>query len=633
VKTIFLDFETYYDKDYSLRKMTPVEYVLDPRFECNGVAVIEDGGPSYWIDGDKVQAFFDRIDPTVTRAVTFNALFDMCICAWRFGWVPKQMVCTMSVARACIGHLLKRGASLKEVLRVLELPAKGDTLPKVIGMNLAAIKAAGLYNEYTDYANNDNEGNVGIFNKLVVSNIFPTGELEVMDMVLRCAINPKFVLDQHRLAEYLARTRANKEALIAACGADRSELMSNEKFAAKLRELGVDPPTKLSLTTGQETYAFAKTDQGMADLEEHPDPNVQALAAARLGVKTTLEETRTERFLKIAQLRWPRNQQGNMPIPLRFSGAHTHRLSGDWRLNLQNLPRGGELRRALLAPPGYVVVAPDASQIEARLVAWFAGQEDLVAQFSKGEDVYSSFASYVFEKECSKKTPVERFIGKTAILGMGYGVGGEKFQNTVKVLSRLQLGKEVPLPDEEAHKIVRAYRNKYSKIPGCWRWLENKAIPVLACGGDDNFGTTRLRSPIEDGLECGPIQFYKGSIRLPSGLRLFYQELERTGGGWIYTYAGRQKKLYGGALLENIIQALARIIVMDAGVRIQRRVARWGLELASQVHDELVYVVPESIAAPFKKLVLEEMTRRPEWAPNLPLAAEAGVGSSYGEAK
>src|SRR5262249_52483959 len=145
----------------------------------------------------------------------------------------------------------------------------------------------------------------GIYDKLVASNVFPTGELEVMDMVLRCAINPKFTLDQALLAEHLARTRADKEALIAAAGADRSELMSNEKFAARLRDLGVDPPVKVSLTTGKQTYAFAKTDQGMADLEEHEDPQVQALVAARIGVKTTLEESRTERLLKISHLAWP----------------------------------------------------------------------------------------------------------------------------------------------------------------------------------------------------------------------------------------------------------------------------------------------------------------------------------------
>lgn len=624
MKTIFMDYETYYSQDYSLRKMTPVEYVLDPRFECIGAAIKEGvDGEAYWVDGVDLPHFFADQDPADTSIVTHNALFDMCITAWRYKFNPRLMVDTLGMARAALASEL-RSLSLAKVAMHLGIGVKGDTVHKVIGMNSVAIKQAGLYDSYIEYAINDVELCAQIYDRLIKGGKFPARELVVMDTVLRCAIQPQFLLDQHVLAEHLHTIKSSKEQMLASAMmssgvSDKSDLMSNDKFAELLRSLGVEPPTKTSLVTNKVTYAFAKTDPQFIELEEHENPAVQALVAARLGHKSTLEETRTERFLSIARLQWPDAPQGRMPMPLRYSGAHTHRLSGDWSLNVQNMPRGGALRRALIAPPGHLVLAADASQIEARIVAWICGQTDLVLQFAKGEDVYSSFASRVFEKPINKKDhPAERFIGKTAILGLGYGLGWEKFQRTVKLQSKSQTGKQIELTDGEAMAIIRTYREGYEFIPKMWRLLGNN-INILAGSRET--------------LEIGPVRFYEGSILLPSGLRLHYHKLRQEEGNWIYEYSGKTKRLYGGALLENIVQALARIVVMDAAVRLRRRLSEYGVQLALQVHDELVYVVPEGIAEELKAIALEEMGRRPEWAPDLPLATEADIGPSYGDAK
>lgn len=618
MKTIVLDFETYYSQEYSLRRMTPVEYVLDPRFECIGCAVKEEGEDAYWVDGVDLPQFFADLDPKDTCIVSHNALFDMCIVAWRYGFVPRLMVDTLSIARALLAHELK-SLALASVALHLGIGVKGDTVHKVIGMGAAAIKAAGIYDEYIQYAINDAELCAAIYDKLVRSGRFPVQELVIMDMVLRCAIQPGMRVDQTVLAEHLHLVRAKKEALLSRVSLDKSELMSNDKFAEALRRLGVEPPMKTSPLTGKETYAFAKTDPDFVALEEHENPEVQALIAARLGYKSTLEETRTERFLSIARLTWPGKEQSLMPMPLRYSGAHTHRLSGDWNLNVQNMPRGGALRRALIAPPGHVILAADASQIEARIVAWLCDQHDLVKKFADGEDVYSSFASVVFDRPINKKEhPVERFIGKTCILGMGYGVGWAKFQRTIKLQSRAQTGQTVELTDAEALDIVNKYRRTYDRIPAMWRLL-NGYIDNLASG----LGSVGV----------GPCVFEKNAILLPSGLRLHYHNLQQENDEWTYTYGGKPKRLYGGALLENIVQALARIVVMDAGVRLRKRFAPMGVQLVLQVHDELVFVVPEKLADECKAIALEEMGRRPGWAPALPLAAEAEYGPSYGDAK
>lgn len=621
MKTIFIDYETFYSQEYSLRKMTPVEYVLDPRFECIGAAIKEGvDGESYWVDGTDLPLFFKDNPPDQTALVSHNALFDACITAWRYNYVPRLTIDTLGIARATLGHQLK-SLSLASVATHLGIGMKGDTVHKVIGMNAAAIKQAGLYDSYIQYALNDADLCAEIYRKLVLSKVFPVNELVVADMVLRCAIEPQFILDQNVLALHHHTIKSQKEQLLASVGVSKEDLMSNEKFAETLRGLGVEPPMKTSMLTGKSTYAFAKTDPAFIELQEHDNPSVQALVAARLGHKSTLEESRCERLMAIGNLQWKSEPQKRMPIPLRYSGAHTHRLSGDWSLNMQNLPRGGALRRAIMAPPNHVVVAADASQIEARMVAWICGQTDLVAQFANGEDVYSSFASKVFGKPINKKdNPTERFIGKTAILGLGYGLGWNKFQRTVKMQSKAQTGQMIDLTDQEAMRIVDTYRQGYDQIPATWKRL-NSAIDTLAGNGGS--------------FTIGPCKFSAGQITLPSGLKLQYHRMrwDTETEGWIYEYGGKTKRIYGGALLENIVQALARIVVMDAATRLRTKLARLGVQLALQVHDELVYVVPDDLAKIVQTVLLEEMRVRPTWAPELPLDAESSYGPSYGDAK
>jgi DNA polymerase len=625
MKVTALDFETYYSQEFTLKKLTPVEYILDPRFESIGCAVKSSGETPFWVDGPDIQKYFDQADPDGLY-MSHNWLFDGCIVAWRYGFVPKRMADTLGISRACLGHLL-RSLSLAKVSEHLGLPPKGDTVLKVIGMGYEAIRASGLYEEYKAYSMHDAELCMGIFDKLVRTGEFPVSELAVMDMVLRCAIKPRFGLDANVLAEHLNDVRQKKSELLARAMLSGAEgvasLQSADQFAQLLRDKGVRPPTKVSKVTQKVTWAFAKSDPEFTELLEHENPAVQALVSARLGHKSTLEETRTERLLSISRLEWPgMGQCALMPVPLRFSGGHTHRLSGDWQLNLQNLPTRGDsnaLRRSLVAYDGEEVVTVDARQIEARIVAWVCGQIDLCQAFEEGEDVYSSFASEIFGYPVNaKEHKGERFVGKTGILGLGFGVSWETFQAAVRSNSLAQTGTLIELSDDDAHKAVTTYRTRYPAIPAAWKDLNYKGIPVLAQGGTYSFG---------------PCEFEKGAVKLPSGLRLKYHDLQSGTDGWSYTYGGRVKRLYGAALLENIVQALARICTMDAGVRIQKRIAPMDLWLNLQCHDELVYLAPTEQVPELKKIVHHEMSQRPRWGQLLPLDAETGSGLSYGDAK
>lgn len=633
---IKIDFETYYDKEYSLRKMTPVEYILDPRFEVIMMSVKRSGKDPFYLEGNNIKLFFELLDPEDTVLISHNALFDMCIVAWHYNFLPKLFSCTMSIARAVIGHKL-RSVSLDSVAAYLGLGLKGHAVKNMMGLRAADIKALGKWQEYVDYCNNDSVLCEGIWDRLVGSGDFPLSEVIVLDMVLRAAIIPQFELDGAALALHHQNILQDKDNLmnIAGLAGDKTALMSNPKFADLLRNLGVEPPMKVSPTTGRETFAFSKADQEFTDLEEHEDPMVQALVAARLGIKSTIEETRCERMKNISLLSWPsdflrRLARGGpfaalMPMPLRYSGAHTHRLSGDWKLNVQNFPARAlinHLKRALRARKGYTVLNIDSSQIEARIVAWLCGEADLLDQFARGLDPYRIFAAKVFGIDPSQVTTEQRFLGKTSILGLGFGLGWVKFKSQVRVKSLEALkisgkGTEILLTDIESTNIVNTYRSTFPGVPFTWKQL-NAAISILAGSGGS--------------FSIGPCVFEKGRISLPNGLYLNYHNLRHTPDGWLYDHSGKPRRLYGGALLENIVQALARIIVMDAAVRIKNKIGN-GTPLALQVHDALVYVVPDAMVDIVQPIMMEEMNRTVAWAPGLILAAEGNKGPSYGECK
>ena len=610
---IYADFETMYSQEFTLKKLTPIEYILDPRFSVTGLAICEGNGEPFWIDGDQVEDYIRCKEDCAF--VSHNALFDMCILAFHYKFVPKLVIDTLAMARAMLASELP-SLSLKAVAAHLKVGVKGDTIENAMGYDLAALRAnPEFFAKYIEYGLNDVVLCRSIFKELMGMG-FPRSELAVVDTVTRCALVPQFELDVDLVAQHLSEVRYEKERLlskamlIASNPIDKSDIMSNEKFAVALEAEGAVAPMKISRLTNKWTYAFAKTDEAFRALLEHENSRVQVLVAARLGIKSTLDESRSERFLSIGRL------TPKIPIPLRYGGAHTHRLSGEWKMNMQNLPRGGKLRQALRAPPGCQVVAGDLSQVEARITAWFAGCSKLVRQFAHGEDVYSTFASSVYKRPITKADKRERFLGKTSILGLGYGMGAPKFKLTVASQSQ----DEVIIDDRESEDIVDLYRDMFSEIPDCWRTLTQ----VLYRMGR---GTANEK--------LGPVLFCEETVKLPNGLCLSYRDLKPSpiGGSLEFMFGRELRYIWGGKALENIVQALARIIVMDAAMRIRAWLDPVGVQLALQAHDELVYVAPDRLVPMVKEILENEMIVPPEWGKRIPLACETGVGETYASAK
>lgn len=616
---VTVDFETYWSKDYSLSKMTTEEYVRDEQFEVVGVGIKVDNQEADWYSGKQVARFLKAIDYSDKAILCHNTVFDGAILSWRYGIQPKLWLDTLSMARPL--HAMTVGGSLKALAQYYELGAKGDEIMRTQGMRRADFTPEQM-EALAEYCLTDVDLTYRLFKKLAKG--FPKEELLVIDQTIRMYTEPKFVIDEVVLDQHLADIQERKDRLLAKLGGeDRAKkiLMSNNKFADLLRALGEDPPMKVSLTTGKPTYAFAKTDTEFTALLEHPKPAVRAIVEARLGTKSTIEETRANRLLDIAS-------RGPLPVHLNYYGAHTGRFSGGSgsKINLQNLPRGGALRRSLAAPDGHVVVACDSSQIEARLVAYLADQDDLVQAFAEGRDVYCEFASEVYQRPITKGDKVERFVGKTCILGLGYGMGAVKFRHTLAsgALS-------VRIDEYEADKIVRLYRNKYHRIAALWNRF-NHALGPLTHG--------------QRGQITSAIPYDEEGIILPNGMRLRYPALRQTQKGYeyindarIYRKHIRDKlagegeeltwtKLYGGKVVENYTQAVARIVISEQMTRIGRR-----YPVALQVHDEIVCVVPEGEAEACRQYVMAVMSTPPRWAPGLPVTCEASIGINYGEAK
>lgn len=402
-----IDFETFYSQEFSLTKMTNEEYVRSIEFEVIGVSVqINDGEPE-WYTGDAigVHTFLKKFDWEHSLALAHNAAFDASILTWVFDVTPKGWLDTLSMGRAL--HGTEVGGSLAVLSQHYGVGTKGNEIIMAKGLRRKDFPADQL-EQYGKYCCNDTAMTYALFQKMSVG--FPPIELRLIDLTIRMFSEPVLQLDAEVLRWHLALVKEKKADLMSKMLIEKDQLMSNPQLAKILEDLGVVVPMKISPANGKETYAFAKTDEGFKALLEHDNVIVQAIVAARLGVKSTIEETRTERFIGIAS-------RGAMPVPLRYYAAHTGRWGGDDKLNLQNLPRKSPLKKSIIAPDGYVVLDSDSSQIEARTLAWLAGQNDLVEAFDKGEDVYCIMASAIYGFPVTKANERERFVGKTTILG------------------------------------------------------------------------------------------------------------------------------------------------------------------------------------------------------------------------
>jgi len=615
---VTLDFETFYDQKCSLKKLTTEEYIRDPRFEVIGVGMKIDDDETQWFSGThtEIKAWLNQVDWSNSALLCHNTQFDGAILAWTFGIIPAYYFDTLCMARA--KHGVDAGGSLAKLAERYQLGQKGTEVGNAMGKKRSDFSAEEM-NRYASYCINDVDLTFKLFNVFLTDH-FPQSELDLIDMTLRMYTEPVLRVNDALLVERLEEIKQEKSALLRGLmnllevdqeEEVRKKLASNPQFAAILKDFNIEPPMKVSPTTGKETYALAKNDEGFIDLLENGEAHIQQLCSVRLGTKSTIEESRIERFINIGA-----RNKGLLPIPLKYYGAHTGRWAGADAVNFQNLPSRDKKKKALknsvVAPDGHVVINCDSSQIEARVLAWLAGQDDVVEQFARGEDVYSLFATKIYKKPISKENPIERFVGKTCILGLGYGTGAAKLRHTLKTQPP-----GADLPEEECKRIVDLYRQANDKIPALWRECESSLQHIVSW--------PRGLQPYTIGKH-GVIQITESGILLPNELFIRYPDLRLRDNKYAYKSRKGIVSIWGGAMVENIVQALARIIVGEQMLRIRER-----YRPVLTVHDAAVIVAPEKELDQAVGFITKVMSTPPDWAAGLPVACEANYGQSYGD--
>ena len=610
---IFVDFETYYDQDYSLSKMQTDAYVLDERFETILVC-IRLNGRTVTLHGTEEELKYqltNLLDWSKYAVVAHNNMFDGFILAQRYGINPRMWLCTVALTRMVKPYL--RSYSLANLAKYFGFQEKGYAVKNMKGIRRADMTEA-EFTDYVSYCDNDVDLCEKIYNEVI--GFCPLLNQILIDMTIRMFTEPTFLGDKAMIADLLEKEIARKEGLMTLAKVDRSEIMSNAKFAERLRNLGVIPPTKVSPRTEKTTFAFAKTDKEFMELLEHPDSEVQSLVAARVGAKTTIAETRARRFLEMAE-------RGPLPVFLNWWGAKTTgRYSGGNKVNWQNLPARGlssGLRNALIAPPGYSVVVGDSSNIELRMVMALAGQHDALEKLRAGVDMYCHFASALYGREITKADKLERFLGKTAMLGLQYGAGAPRYAEMVRIQGKA-MGAE-PIELDKAYETVDLYRSIYSAVTRLWRRCESVVLPDIAGSCD--------MLPVD--VNGWYITQYEGFGR-PGEPGVVYHNLrfDTDQDNWVYDQ-GRLigKKIYGPKVVENLCQHASMQVVMWQTARIHQR---YPVKLS--VHDEAVCIVPNSEVDDCKAWMEDCLSTVPAWCKGkLPVVGEVEVGNSYGEAK
>lgn len=401
---VAIDFETYFDQQYSLKKMKMIEYLYDLRFEVLGAAIlIPDQQFHSFLPAKELEIFLSSLDPEDTEILAHNTLFDGAILAWHYGFNPRYWLDSLSMARA---KLPLKSHSLGNLAKHYKLPPKGElntqgkhwedlTLQERLDLN--------------DYAKQDVWLSHQIYQKLLP---YPDDELDLIDLTIRLFTEPKLQLNLEAANELLTKEKNQKTTHLQSTGLTSSQLNSNQQLAQLIQDHGLEPPTKISPRTGKETFAFAKNDEAFQEFLESAPDELRNVLTARLSLKSTIVETRLESLITTQQL------TGSLPVPLTYYGAHTGRWSGRGAgLNMQNLPKKDGFRELIVAPPGHQLVIADSASIEARVLAWLAGQDDLLRIFHNKGDPYKNMASAIYDKPTTDITKEERTLGKVAVLG------------------------------------------------------------------------------------------------------------------------------------------------------------------------------------------------------------------------
>ncbi len=649
MRQVFTDLETFWSKTHSLSKMSPLAYCQHPDTELISASFMEGthGTPFCVFGEDEIRrATVDlKLDSTMLIAHNMSG-FDAMIFAWRLFVKPRIWGCTLAMARPI--HAKHPGLSLAKLVAHYKLGVKDATvLHETQGRNLkdfTQVERARM----AKY-NSEDVGQCAALYAVLAEHYTPD-ELWHLDCNIRMLVEPKFVVDTGLLNIAASVERSNKlralhdvarhlrsesyteldwddmpkvEAFV------RSELASQPKFAALLEARGVEVPLKPSPANPQKLVpALAKSDEDFVELTEHDDELVAAAARARLEIKSTITETRIEAFLAAAAL-----ADGKLPVPLNYCGADTTGRDSGWLYNPQNLARissgkskpSDALRNCLLAPKGYKIGVADQSGIELRMNHTLWKVPSTMELYAKDPqaDLYKELAAWYYQIPVEEVSKPQRQMAKVMHLGLGFGSGYKTFMRIARMMGGLKLD------EATSENAVSGWRRRYPEIVNGWKQCGAALYDIARRNIGVQVDPWGLVTTTEDGF------------LLPSGRRIRYPELRfektmetwddgRPKSTWVYAEGRHKAFLSGPKCDENIIQALARDSVFECALRFFKQTK---LRPIMRVHDELIYMFPESEASALLELLQKIMRTPPSWMPDIVLWSEGDTADSYGAAK
>lgn len=620
---VCLDIETYFDTDYNLKKLSTIEYIMSEQFELTGLGVLSTKGEvGKFIEPGNIEKILNTIDYENVTVLCQNCRFDVTIFQVKFGIVPKYIIDLKDLASHYDARMSHK---LADMAKMFGLKNKGDTMQfKGLHWNTMTEEQRQAFKKYTI---NDVEIEIDLFKILLPKLTNPVIESQLMRHTLDLWLYKRFVVDIDAATKLKTKMRTQMAKTIKDSGHTSKELRS-KKFVGYL-EATLPKGEQVPMKQGKRGNipALAKDDEACQQLIVHPKKEVRDLVLARLAVKSWPTHIKRVQSL-ISQIM---ANDGLLRVPLTYYAGHTGRWGGSEKINLQNMggagrrgvghdPLIGQTKKVFMALPGCVLGMADSAQIEARLLAWLAGQMDLLNGFARGEDVYSEFATTLFQTTVRKPKKIDplllaryleikRGFGKDSILGCGYGMGAIKFYSFCMKNPALR-----PLFDSGQYgfkfieKLIKLYRTKYSKIPEYWGKVERA---FRQC----------IRFPHLEPT-VGPLTFRcknaEVQIQLPSDRILYYRHCRIDKKKSIKYHGG---PLWGGSITENIVQSVARDLLGFWILECERT----GLLVMLHIHDSIITLIPEDKVEEQSKLLGTVMCSLPDWAEGFPAAIDPVV--------
>lgn len=661
MRIVTLDFETYFDSKakYSLANMGPLEYVRDKRFYVQCVSIRINKGETYVIeaiDGKDAQVLHAlRLDEPGTITVGHNLNgFDCLVLSEYYGIHPYMLVDTIPMMHWLgLSRIMSR--SHKALTTLLNHGIKQAGTVVSDGKRTKEEFTPDEWSFFLRYCRDDTlQCSENFYSMLPFMDI---DAIKLMSLTAKMATEPAFIPDRAMLQDYERELNSQSEQALAklqqflhfsSVDDMLKGIRSRTTFPKLLAEAGCACPMKWSEKQCKEIPAISKTDLEFTKLLQSDNEQVRLLVQTRLEQNSSIQMSRTQSLLSFA----------DKPIPIMLSvlNAHTGRYTAGNEgksdgLNFQNFskrdPTKLALRKSLKAPDGYSVVACDSSQIEARILAWVSGQDDLVEQFRTGRDPYAEMASKIFHvpaqdiHDAAKSNDDPRHntyktyrnVGKTCVLSAGYGVGAQKFSDTL-LRTKVHLDPDPIKHQEMAQQAHAIYRQSAWAIVKFWRVCDKIVQTLTASTQLGEYGKFGAHNEFSYGRAIVPLsQVNCAYVAMPNGYRLWYPNLrfELKDGRNVMVYdrfvhgKTMATSLYGGGLTENVCQSLA---FMMLGWQACRMVDA-GIPLKANIHDAWITVVPTGQAEHTKQLMEKIMSSTPDWLLGFPVGCEAEIGTDF----